>query len=50
MELFSKFFRYDTCEGSTVLIVTPFSVVKTHAWINAEMMMEGCMVGYMVRE
>jgi cytochrome b involved in lipid metabolism len=24
--------------------------MKTHAWVNAELMMEGCLIGFLVRE
>lgn len=24
--------------------------MQTHAWVNAELMMEGCLIGFLVRE
>ena len=45
-ELFSE---PDTSSLLLLIKLTSFAV-KTHAWVNAELMMDSCMIGLLVKE
>lgn len=45
-ELFSEY-SMKTTDGMLLMMLM---VVKTHAWVNVDLMMDGCMIGFMVRE